>query len=149
MRVTGACHCGAITFEAEVDAGKVLVCHCTDCQVIASSAFRVGALILREHLTIKGPVKEYSKIGTSGNRRVQVFCPECATGIYSYTPDNAGPYLSLRLGAVHQRARLTPVHQIWRQSALPWVGQLNDIPCSMQQEAIAAALAKPSSNPTE
>lgn len=149
MHVTGACHCGAVTFEAEIDESKVLVCHCTDCQVIASSAFRVGALVLREHFSIKGPVKEYAKIGTSGNRRVQLFCPECATGIYSYTPDNAGPYLSLRLGAVHQRAQLTPVHQIWRQSALPWIKHLNEIPCSMQQEAIAAALANPSSKPTK
>ncbi len=138
MHVTGACHCGSITFTAEVDESKVLLCHCADCQIIASSAFRFGALVLRETFSMQGPTKEYSKIGTSGNRRVQVFCPECATGIYSYTPDAAGPHISLRLGGVHQRAMFKPIHQIWRQSALPWIDDLPNIPCSLQQEAIAA-----------
>lgn len=141
MHVTGACHCGAVTFSADVDASKVLVCHCTDCQVMASSAFRVGALVRRETFSIQGRVKEYSKVGTTGTRRSQVFCPECATGIYSYAPEVETPYISLRLGGVHQRAQLPPVHQIWRQSALPWVEHLYDIPCSLQQEAIAGALA--------
>ena len=106
MHVTGACHCGAITFSAEVDESKVMVCHCTSCQVLGASAFRYGAIVLRESFVIRGQAKEYRKVGTSGSVRTQVFCPECATGIYSYTPGDASPYISLRLGAVHQRAEL-------------------------------------------
>ena len=41
MKITGSCHCGAISYEAEVDAGAVIVCHCTDCQTLSGSAFRV------------------------------------------------------------------------------------------------------------
>lgn len=48
MHVTGACHCGAITFNAEVDEAKVMLCHCTDCQVLSASASRVGAIVLRD-----------------------------------------------------------------------------------------------------
>ena len=142
MHVTGTCHCGAVTFSAEVDEANVIVCHCTDCQVMASSAFRLGALVRRDTFHISGAVKEYAKVGTSGTRRLQVFCPECGTGIYSYAPDVDSPFISLRLGGVRERAQLRPVLQIWRQSALPWVGQLDDIPCSMQQEAITAAIAR-------
>ena len=29
MKVTGGCHCGHITYEAEVDPATVRVCHCT------------------------------------------------------------------------------------------------------------------------
>lgn len=140
MHVTGACHCGAITFEAEVDEGRVFTCHCTDCQVIASTAFRFGAIVRRETFSMRGPCREYAKIGTSGQRRMQVFCPECATGIYSYSPDSAAPYLSLRLGGVHQRAELTPVHQLWYRSALPWVARLNEIPRCQEQEILASML---------
>lgn len=146
MDVTGACHCGLVTFSAIVDEDRVLVCHCTDCQIIASSAFRVGALVRRETFSLQGPVKEYEKTGTSGTRRLQVFCPECATGIYSHAPEVDSPFISLRLGGVHQRAQLTPIHQIWQQSALPWLRQLNDIPCSLQQEALAAVIQKPANN---
>jgi hypothetical protein len=142
MHVTGSCHCGAVSFSADVDENKVLLCHCTDCQIIASSAFRFGALVQRETFSITGPVKEYGKVGTSGTRRLQVFCPECGTGLYSCAPDVDDPYISLRLGAVHQRAELTPVDQIWRRSALPWVARLNEISCSLQQEAIADAIQR-------
>jgi hypothetical protein len=141
MHVTGKCHCGAVSFSAEVEKDKVIVCHCTDCQVMASSAFRVGALVLRESFSIRGQVSEYRKIGTSGNERSLVFCPVCATSIYSYMKNDPGPYLSLRLGGIDQFKELIPVHQIWQQSALPWLAQLPLIPCSMQQEAIAAAIS--------
>ena len=30
MKIDGACHCGLITYEAEIDAEQVEVCHCTD-----------------------------------------------------------------------------------------------------------------------
>jgi hypothetical protein len=140
MHVTGACHCGSITFEADVDEGRVFTCHCTDCQVIASTAFRFGAIVRRETFSMRGPAKEYSKIGTSGQRRQLVFCPECATGIYSYAPDSAAPFLSLRLGGVHQRAKLIPVHQLWYGSALPWVARLNEIPQCKEQEILVSML---------
>ena len=39
MKVEGACHCGFISVEAEIDPKKVSICHCTDCQTISGSAF--------------------------------------------------------------------------------------------------------------
>jgi hypothetical protein len=44
MQLTGGCHCGHITYEAEVDPETVRVCHCTDCQ----KADRHG--VSRQHL---------------------------------------------------------------------------------------------------
>jgi hypothetical protein len=32
MQIDGACHCGRITFTAEVDPTGVTICHCSDCQ---------------------------------------------------------------------------------------------------------------------
>ena len=42
MTVTGAYHCGQITYEAEVDPERSGICHCTDCQILTGSAFRVS-----------------------------------------------------------------------------------------------------------
>ena len=39
MKIDGSCHCGFITYEAEIDPQKVGVCHCTDCQSLTGSAF--------------------------------------------------------------------------------------------------------------
>ena len=40
MKVTGRCHCGQISFEAEIDPTQVRICHCTDCQTLTGTAFR-------------------------------------------------------------------------------------------------------------
>ena len=40
MKIDGACHCGRISYEAEIDPADVTICHCTDCQTLSGSAFR-------------------------------------------------------------------------------------------------------------
>ncbi|MGH6881081.1 GFA family protein [Hypericibacter sp.] len=40
MKIDGRCYCGFIAYEAEVDPEKVRICHGTDCQILAGSAFR-------------------------------------------------------------------------------------------------------------
>ncbi|MDP9109023.1 MAG: hypothetical protein M3N23_08120 [Pseudomonadota bacterium] len=42
MDVTGSCHCGAVAYRAQVDAQQVTLCHCTDCQKLTGSAYRVS-----------------------------------------------------------------------------------------------------------
>ena len=42
MKDQGACHCGAMAYEAEVDPGTVRICHCTDCQIRAGRSFRTN-----------------------------------------------------------------------------------------------------------
>jgi len=48
MRIEGRCHCGFITYEAEVDPEKVMICHCADCQTLSGSAFR-SVVLTREN----------------------------------------------------------------------------------------------------
>jgi hypothetical protein len=43
MKVDGQCHCGQIRYEAEIDPDNVSVCHCTDCQTLTGTAYRVSA----------------------------------------------------------------------------------------------------------
>ena len=43
MRIDGGCHCGYIRYEAEADPEKTTICHCTDCQTLSGSSFRVVA----------------------------------------------------------------------------------------------------------
>jgi hypothetical protein len=135
MHVDGACHCGAIRFTAEVDPARVVVCHCTDCQVLSGSPFRVVALAPIESVRMDGAPKHYIKRAESGSRRLQAFCPECGTPLYSSAVDNPR-HLGLRLGALRQRAALTPVLQIWKRSSLPWLDGLPSMPGCLQQEAL-------------
>lgn len=125
MKVDGRCHCGFITFEAEINPEGVWLCHCTDCQTLSGSAFRAvapsrqGAFVL-----LSGEVKNYVKIGTSGARRLHGFCPECGTPIYSTTESDGAKVYNLRVGTLAQRRDLTPRIQIWCRSALPWTSDI-------------------------
>ena len=133
MQVTGGCHCGAVKFTADIDPSGVLLCHCTDCQVLSGSAFRMVAMAPVETLAIRGEVKRYVKVAQSGNRRVQVFCPECGTPLYAAAAENPTS-VGIRLGCVDQRAELKPSSQIWCRSALPWLARIPQIPASAEED---------------
>src|SRR5215510_3853905 len=83
MKIDGACHCGLITYTAEIDPEKVGICHCTDCQTLSGTAFRTSAPAARETFSIRGQPKIYVKTAESGAKRAQAFCPECGTPIYA------------------------------------------------------------------
>jgi hypothetical protein len=80
MKVTGRCHCGQISFEAEIDTAQVRICHCTDCQTLTES----------------------------GNKRAHGFCPDCGTPLYSTAPGADPASYGLRVGALDRRAELRP-----------------------------------------
>jgi hypothetical protein len=121
MKISGGCHCGRIAYEAEVDPDTVAICHCTDCQTLSGSAFRVVVPAKREKFKLlAGEPKLYVKTAESGRKRVQSFCPECGTPIYS--ADTANPQaFSLRVGTARERGALVPKMELWCRSALPWV----------------------------
>ena len=128
MKVEGRCHCGTITYEAEADPDKVVICNCTDCQVLSGSAFRVVAPTEPDTFVLRsGEPKIYVKIAESGAKRVQAFCPRCGSPIYATSADDpAAPY-NLRVGTIRQRDQLVPRRQIWLRSAQPWINAIASI----------------------
>ena len=123
MRITGACHCGAITIEGEADPEKVGICHCTDCQTGTGSAFRVSVLVPGDTFKMTGEPTNYVKsTAESGRPRVQAFCGRCGSPIYSTTPGEGrqASYM-VRVGILRQRNAFMPKRQNWFRSALPWV----------------------------
>lgn len=99
MNVQGRCHCGAITYEAEVQPGTVNICHCRDCQMLTGSAFRANIQAPAQSFRIlTGKPREYVKTADSGARRVHAFCANCGAPVYSCATENPQSY-SLRLGA--------------------------------------------------
>lgn len=127
MKIDGGCHCGYITYQAEIDPGEVAICHCTDCQSLSGSAFRTAVPAPRESFELRsGQPKIYLKTAESGARRAQAFCPECGTPIYSAAPSETRTFM-IRVGTVRQRAELVPRKQIWCRSALDWVTDLKSI----------------------
>jgi hypothetical protein len=121
-----------MTYEAAIDPGKVIICHCTDCQVLSSSAFRM--VVLAEPGTFRlltGEPTVYVKTADSGRKRAHAFCPRCGTQMYA-TPPGANPeqHYGLRVGSIRQRAQLRPSRQLWCQSAFAWIEAIASVPRS-------------------
>jgi hypothetical protein len=133
MKIQGACHCGDISYEAVVDPARVSICHCTDCQALTGSAYRVTVPTLIKDLELRsGSPKIYIKTGESGAKRAQAFCARCGSPLYAYPVDHPKTY-GLRVGCIAQRRELVPTLQIWCDSALSWTGDIEDIP-KLQRE---------------
>ena len=138
MKITGACHCRSIQFTAQVDATQIVLCHCTDCQTLSGSAFRVNAPAPLASFNLScGQPKVYIKIAENGSKRLHGFCGDCGTPLYSVAPVNP-TLIFLRLGAIQERHLLRPTLQIWCRSTASWLNQLDSIPGSPEQQALTA-----------
>jgi hypothetical protein len=100
MKVQGRCHCGGVSYEAEVDPEKVSICHCTDCQMLTGAAL--------------SSIRACSRSGVPSPRRTA-------------EDQDPPPSYTLRVGCLRQRAELPPRRQIWCRSSVPWSADLREI----------------------
>jgi hypothetical protein len=134
MKIDGRCHCGHITYEAEIDPERVMICHCVDCQTLSGSAFRTVAFTREGTFRLlSGELKIYVKTSESGNKRPQSFCPECGTPIYSSTVGEGPKVHVIRVGTARQRDQLTPKAQLWFRSSQRWLADLGSVPTIEKQ----------------
>ena len=132
--VTGRCHCGAIEFEARANPERVLICHCADCQAFAGAPYRTNVMAEDGSFALrKGTPKVYIKTAESGRQREQGFCGECGSALYATSAGEGPKVYALRAGVLAERASLVPTAQIWRDSALPWVDSIGDLPAIPKQ----------------
>ncbi len=135
MHIDGACHCGSISFTAEIDPRGVTICHCADCQITSGAPFRTVVEAPIGQFKLTGEPRRYS-VTQSGIRIDQAFCPQCGTPLFAAVPENPASVV-IRLGCVTQRAQLRPFAEIWRQLALPWLAELPLVPGSPSQQDVA------------
>jgi hypothetical protein len=128
MKIDGGCHCGYITYEAEIDPADVGICHCTDCQQLSGTAFTTYVFARRGAFKLLGgQPKIYLKTGSSGAKRAQAFCPECGSRIYASAAVPDPERYNLRVGTIRQRRELRPQTQLWCRSALGWAMNLGSV----------------------
>jgi hypothetical protein len=135
MKIDGTCACGAINIEAEADPERTQICHCTDCQTGTGAAFRVSIPVPGATFKMTGQPTIYVKTtADSGKPRVQAFCGQCGSPIYSTTTgDGVQPSYTVRVGILRQRDQLIPRRQNWFRSARAWVADLAAVPKNDKQ----------------
>ena len=128
MKIDGACHCGFITFEAEVDPEKVA-------SAIAPIARRSPARPIaprsrpRPTSSASSPASRRStskrrRAGTSACRR---FARDAARRSMRPRSTIRPRILNIRVGIIRQRDQLVPKRQVWGRSRQSWVDHLDEI----------------------
>ncbi len=129
VHVDGSCFCGALRFAAEIEPNRVGICHCTDCQTLSSSAFRVSVVVPAEDFALRdGEPAVFEKTAESGARRELFFCARCGTHLYGAGERAGRTFYSVRVGALEQRRELRPAARVWCRSEPAWLANLADLP---------------------
>ena len=127
MKVSGRCHCGQISFEAEIDPTQVRICHCTDCQKFTGAAFAALVPLQKSALSITGPIKTHSAVGGSGKPVIRNFCGECGSSLFEEPTVRPGLAI-IFAGTLDDPKAVSPLREIFRDDALPWIDVAGDIP---------------------
>ena len=85
-----------------------------------------SVLVRGTSFKMTGTPKDYLKLtADSGTPRIQAFCPECGSPIYSTSPgEGVQDAYRVRVGILRQRKEFVPKKQNWFRSALPWITAL-------------------------
>lgn len=131
MKITGGCHCGHVRYEAEIEPERISICHCTDCQRLTGSPYRVTVITGMDAIRMTAdPPKIYVKLGDNGRKRFQHFCPQCGSPLFTSGEQGGPSDWGIRWGSIDQRFALKPRRQIWCRSAVPWLDEAISLPGS-------------------
>lgn len=127
--ITGGCLCGAIRYEVSSPVGKLIACHCTDCQRASGTGASINALLPSSALRFtKGRPKVFSKPSDSGNVLNRHFCADCGSPVYSQRA-NAPEFLVLKVGGLDRHEGLQVAMNIWTRSRRPWTPMDETLEC--------------------
>ena len=124
MKIDGACFCGKLAYEADIDENLVGICHCRDCQVFSGSAYRMSAMTAPHNFRVtQGEPRYFDKLADSGKTRRMVFCDTCGSHLASIPlpGDEAGNFVSIRVATAHQYHQLKPSVELYCASRVPWL----------------------------
>lgn len=125
--VTGACQCGAVTFEANGDPAMVIQCHCLNCQKSSGAGHVPFAAYPDAQVKITGKTKTYHYTADSGGKASSVFCPECGSTMFGGTTSVPG-LTAVRLGAMDGSPGLEPQLEVYMKRLRTWDHDLKGAP---------------------
>ncbi|WP_119008779.1 GFA family protein [Vibrio superstes] len=119
--IKASCQCGQVSYLLKAKPKKVMACHCTECQKLATAPYSVTAAVLAEDIDFSGEMNEWRRSSDSGNVNAAKFCPQCGNRIYHYNP--AEPtLLKLKLKPIDAdvMALFEPTAHIWIKEKQSW-----------------------------
>lgn len=138
MSWSGGCQCGAVRFRVEGELGRASLCHCRMCQKAFAAPF--GALVSAPRAKVAWTRGEPARFQSSNTVR-RGFCSACGTPLTFEWSDKV---VDLAICAFDRAAEITPVVQLARDAALPWIDHVGTLaePAPAEQPRLAAHYAQ-------
>lgn len=122
--LSGRCHCGAVSYEAEGEPEHHALCHCSDCRRCAGAP-AVGWMAFKEaQVHIKGAPITYA----SSEHGRRSFCGTCGTGLFYRNAAFLPGIVDIQSSTLDEPERHAPGAHIQTAERLGWMTRLNDIP---------------------
>ena len=119
--IDGECQCGEVKFKILNKPEKVIACHCTECQKLATAPFSVTAVFKTDHITFEGEMSDWSRPCDDGNISAAKFCPNCGNRVYHYNPEDTSKIkLKLKPIKLHDDKLFEPSIHVWTEEKLDW-----------------------------
>ena len=95
---TGSCHCGAVKFEADLDASSGSACNCTVCTKVAT----LGAIVKPAAFRLLSGERNLTAYEWGGKTAKRYFCKTCGVTCFGrgYLEQLGGEYVSVNLNAL-------------------------------------------------
>jgi hypothetical protein len=132
--LTGACACGAVSFQVTAPFDTAGYCHCKRCQRRSGALWALNAMVASDAFEILAGA---DAVGTwqPPDGLSKSFCTRCGGHLFSGDPESQ-PSVGVRLGAVDGDPGVRPQWHQWLESAPAWEAIPEDgLPRFAQQRA--------------
>ena len=127
-KYTGRCACNAIRFEFDTDPDFIAVCHCLDCKRASGGEAATFFAVPQDDFTVlAGTPVAFHYVADSGNGLDRMFCPACASRLYTEKLGGFPGLVFIQLGSLDRPELIAPKVEMFTRRRLPWSKPL-DLP---------------------
>lgn len=119
----GGCACGAVHYTVAMPIKRMTNCHCYMCREMNGSAFSSYAIVREEKFSVQG---EPAVFQVTENVQKH-FCASCGTPLFNSNKLYPAARM-VYLGSLQDHSLLQPTLNLYCESMLEWVMQLDKYP---------------------
>lgn len=137
----GGCACGAVRYRTAGEPIFVNNCHCTLCQRQSGTGSAVNAFFEAERVTLLSGMLASHGFPTGSGGVQHIFrCTVCGSAVWSHFPSLGSLGVAVKVGTLDDARSVTPDAVIYLSTKLPWVPDLEGIPCFQENYKVKDVL---------
>jgi len=124
----GHCHCGQVTWTAEIPEEKHVLCHCGACKLQGGGEFTLNQVIPKSNFKLtKGDLKVYTYKADSGNNTDCYMCANCGSAPYHHQRVMGDDTIVIRTGLLEGTDKWgKPAAEIYDKFRASWLPQTGE-----------------------